>query len=212
MKFADASAVSPAGEGTWKAEVQPDWDIFGIANGGYLMAIAARAMSAGSRRSPPGERHRSFHPAGLGRRRQVTVDPVKEGRRFSTLRATLTASSDSISLLGSFAEPQLGGAPSLSMRQPLHRRCRHQRSASAPFPRQTGHCPHRSWPSSRSESTPTTSDPCEASPVAPPGCEDGSDFTRTSRWTPSRCCSPPTPSHRRSSTPTFPSPGPRPWR
>lgn len=38
----------------------------------------------------------------------VTVEPVREGRRFSTLRATLIASSESISLLGSFAEPQVG--------------------------------------------------------------------------------------------------------
>ena len=45
MTYAEASAVAPAGDGTWKAEVQPDWDIFGVANGGYLMAIAARAMS-----------------------------------------------------------------------------------------------------------------------------------------------------------------------
>ena len=48
---------APPEPATWKAEVQPDWDIFGIANGGYLMAIAARAMSpqpeAGSRSVSP---------------------------------------------------------------------------------------------------------------------------------------------------------------
>ena len=113
MKFADASAVSPAGEGTWKAEVRPDWDIFGIANGGYLMSIAARAMSETARgRRPVSVTAHFTRPVSAGAV-TVTVDPVKEGRTFSTLRATLATSSDSISLLGSFASPQLGSTEDL---------------------------------------------------------------------------------------------------
>ena len=113
MKFADASAVAPAGEGTWKAEVQPDWDIFGIANGGYLMADRRSGDVGRSRGPATGERHRPFHRPVSAGAVAVTVDPVKEGRTFSTLRATLTAESDSISLLGSFAEPQSGAAEPL---------------------------------------------------------------------------------------------------
>ena len=113
MKFADASAVSPVGEGTWKAEIQPDWDIFGIANGGYLMATAARAMSeAAGGRLPVSVTAHFTRPVSAGAV-VVTVEAVKEGRSFSTLRATLAASSDSISLLGSFAEPQVGGTEDL---------------------------------------------------------------------------------------------------
>ena len=113
MKFADASAVAAAGDGAWKAEVQPDWDIFGIANGGYLMAIASRAMSeAAGGRLPVSVTAHFTRPISAGAI-MVTVDPVKEGRRFSTLRATVTASSDSITLLGSFAEPQVGGTEDL---------------------------------------------------------------------------------------------------
>jgi acyl-CoA thioesterase len=113
VRFADASAVVAAGDGVWKAEVQPDWDIFGIANGGYLMAIASRAMSetAGGR-LPVSVTAHFTRPVSAGAV-MVTVDPVREGRKFSTLRATLTASSESISLLGSFAEPQVGGMEDL---------------------------------------------------------------------------------------------------
>jgi acyl-CoA thioesterase len=113
VRFADASAVAAAGDGAWKAEVQPDWDIFGIANGGYLMAIASRAMSeAAGGRLPVSITAHFTRPVSAGTI-MVTVDPVKEGRRFSTLRATVTASSDSISLLGSFAEPQFGATEHL---------------------------------------------------------------------------------------------------
>jgi acyl-CoA thioesterase len=113
MTFAEASAVASAGDGTWKAEVQPDWDIFGVANGGYLMAIAARAMSeAASGRLPVSLTAHFTRPISAGAV-VVSVDPVKEGRMFSTMRATVTASSDSIALLGSFAEPAPGDADDL---------------------------------------------------------------------------------------------------
>ena len=113
MTFAEASAVVAAGDGAWKAEVQPDWDIFGIANGGYLMSIASRAMSeAAGGRLPVSVTAHFTRPVAAGAV-IVRVEPVKEGRRFSTLRATLTGSADSVSLLGSFAEPQFGATEDL---------------------------------------------------------------------------------------------------
>ncbi|MGH8872469.1 MAG: thioesterase family protein [Acidimicrobiia bacterium] len=105
MRFAEASAVTRADEGTWKAEVQPDWDIFGVANGGYLMAIAARAMSeASGGRTPVTLTAHFTRPLSAGPI-EVAVETVKTRRTFSTMRATVTAESDAISLLGSFAEP-----------------------------------------------------------------------------------------------------------
>jgi acyl-CoA thioesterase len=102
---ADASAVTPAGAGTWKAEVQADWDIFGVANGGYLMAIAARAMSeAAGGRLPVSVTAHFTRPVSAGPI-EVSVDAVKQGRTFSTMRARVSTDADSLSLLGSFAEP-----------------------------------------------------------------------------------------------------------
>ena len=113
MTVAEASAVAPAGNGTWEAQVLPDWDIFGVANGGYLMSIAARAMSAAAGGRLPVSLTAHFtRPISAGPV-TVSVDPVKEGRTFSTMRATVTASSDSISLLGSFAEPAPGNSADL---------------------------------------------------------------------------------------------------
>lgn len=113
MTYAEASAVAPAGDGTWKAEVQPDWDIFGVANGGYLMAIAARAMSeAAGGRLPVSLTAHFTRPISAGAV-EVSVDTVKEGRMFSTMRGTVTASSDSVALLGSFAEPDPRNADEL---------------------------------------------------------------------------------------------------
>lgn len=113
MRFAEASAVTRADEGTWKAEVQPDWDIFGIANGGYLMAIAARAMSeAADGRTPVSLTAHFTRPVSTGPI-EVSVEAIKVGRSFSTLRGRVAAESESIHLLGSFGQPGLLGEESL---------------------------------------------------------------------------------------------------
>ncbi|MGH8913372.1 MAG: thioesterase family protein [Acidimicrobiia bacterium] len=106
MRFSEASAVQQAGESSWKAEVQPDWDIFGVANGGYLMSIAARAMSeATGGRLPVSVTSHFTRPLAAGPV-QITTEAVKVGRTFSTMRAVVAAESDSLSLLASFAEPE----------------------------------------------------------------------------------------------------------
>ena len=47
-----ATAVTALGEGRYRARIDEGWDIAGNANGGYLIALAARAIptrSAGRR-------------------------------------------------------------------------------------------------------------------------------------------------------------------
>jgi acyl-CoA thioesterase len=113
MRFEEASAVSPAGEGLWKAEVQPEWDIFGIANGGYLMAIGSRAMSASAEdRRPVSVTAHFLRPVTAGPV-EVAVDELKRGRTFSTMGATLSADSDSITMLGGFVDPAMVGRDDL---------------------------------------------------------------------------------------------------
>jgi acyl-CoA thioesterase len=109
MRFDLASAVVSADLGKWRAEVQPNWDIFGVTNGGYLMAIAARAMSqAAGGRSPVSLTAHFTRPVSAGPI-EVSVETVKTGRTFSTMSARVAAESDSITLLGSFAEPGMLG-------------------------------------------------------------------------------------------------------
>jgi acyl-CoA thioesterase len=107
MKFSDASRVQRAGDGVWTAEVQPGWDIFGISNGGYLMSIAARAMSdAADGRLPVTVSAHFTRPVSAGPAR-VTVETIKEGRNFTTVRADLTSDSGGhLTLLGSLSIPE----------------------------------------------------------------------------------------------------------
>jgi len=41
--LADATAVVPAGDGSYRGTIAAGWDIAGNANGGYLLAMGARA-------------------------------------------------------------------------------------------------------------------------------------------------------------------------
>ena len=53
MSLVSASAVRPAGGGVFEAEIQPGWDITGNANGGYLLAMTARAGAITAGRPDP---------------------------------------------------------------------------------------------------------------------------------------------------------------
>ena len=103
MSFARDTAVTRDGD-VFSAEIAPGWDVVGIANGGYLMAIAARAMA---RISKPHPVALTAHYLAPGKPGPVTVRPslVKAGRRFSTVRASLEDSERPlIQLLGSFGD------------------------------------------------------------------------------------------------------------
>ncbi len=102
--FASASAVSRAGNGIWAGEIAPGWDIGGNADGGYLLAIAARAAAEAAERPDPVTV--TAHYLSPGRVGPVTVEArvVRQGRRFATVQATLASSSvPLLALLGSFA-------------------------------------------------------------------------------------------------------------
>lgn len=107
MSFASASAVSRLGNGSWSADAAPDWDIFGVTNGGYLMAIAARAMSgeAGGRHPASVSAHftRPTSPGPL----TIEVATIKEGRSLSTMRSEMRNGSGLLlSATGTFADPE----------------------------------------------------------------------------------------------------------
>jgi acyl-CoA thioesterase len=105
VTFSAASAVF-GGPGSWKAEVPPGWDIFGVTNGGFLMGIATRAMAAeaGGRVliSATGTFLNPSTPGPV----QVDVSTLKSGRGFSTLRARLSRDERPLVAVNAvFAEP-----------------------------------------------------------------------------------------------------------
>lgn len=108
MSFSQASAVRRVGETTWAGEIAPGWDIGGNADGGYTLAIAARAAVEAAERPDPVTV--TAHYLAPGRPGPVTVDTqvIRRGGRFTTVAAIL-ASADRplLALLGTFGE--LGG-------------------------------------------------------------------------------------------------------
>lgn len=91
MSFADVTAVRRTGEGEFTADVDPGWTIGGNANGGYLMAIMARAIVEATGKPDP--LSMTAHYLAPTRPGPVTieVDPVRVGRRHATATATLRA-------------------------------------------------------------------------------------------------------------------------
>lgn len=91
MSFAEASAVTRVSDNRFRVEIQPGWDIFGISNGGYLMAILARAMGEmAPDRYLASISARFLNPASAGPA-EVEVEVLKEGRNTTTLQGRMTA-------------------------------------------------------------------------------------------------------------------------
>jgi acyl-CoA thioesterase len=110
--FAAASAVLRVGETTWAGEIAPGWDIGGNADGGYVLAIAARAAAEAAGRPDPVTVTAHFLSPGLPGPVTIEARLVRAGRRFATVEAVL-ASADRpvLALLGTFAEPGTRGGP-----------------------------------------------------------------------------------------------------
>jgi acyl-CoA thioesterase len=102
MGFAADTAVDSS-QHPYNARIAEGWDVVGNANGGYLLALGARAMAAAA--AQPHPISITAHYLSPGRPGPVTIDPqiVKAGRRLTTVRATLMGEERPlIELLGSF--------------------------------------------------------------------------------------------------------------
>jgi acyl-coenzyme A thioesterase PaaI-like protein len=103
--FAAATAVTPSGPGAFAAVVRPGWDIGGNANGGYLLAIAARALRAATGRPDPVTVTAHYLSPGKPGPVDITTRVVKAGRRFSHATALLDAGGRPLlSVLGTFGD------------------------------------------------------------------------------------------------------------
>jgi acyl-CoA thioesterase len=141
MTFAEATSVTKVGEGRYTTEIQPGWDIMEITNGGYLMAVAGRAMTDASDGRHLVSLTGHFMNPGRAGPAEIAVEHLKTGRRYTTSRAVLTTGGKPlITVTGSLAEPAAAGTtPSLltgsSPSLPDPDECvRAVSSGSAPFP------------------------------------------------------------------------------
>ena len=107
MSFSQASAVRPLGGGHYQARLHEGWDIMGITNGGYMMAVTARAMISETNDRIPVSATGHFLNPGRAGDVEIEVTELKSGRTFTTQRAVMRASEGTIllSVTGSLAEP-----------------------------------------------------------------------------------------------------------
>lgn len=104
MRFDEATAIDST-ERPVRSEIHPGWDIVGNVNGGYMLAIAGRAMATIAERPHPVSL--TAHYLSPGRAGPATIDAsiVKAGRRLSTVTATMhSAEKPLMQLLGSFGD------------------------------------------------------------------------------------------------------------
>jgi hypothetical protein len=91
-QFDTATAVEPIRPGRYAATIDPEWSIGGRPNGGYLLAILARAgcALAAPEQPDPLAISASFPASPEPGPVEIEVDVVRRGRAFTTLRARMT--------------------------------------------------------------------------------------------------------------------------
>jgi hypothetical protein len=108
-EFEQATQVRRRDDGVYDAPIAPGWDIAGNANGGYLIALAARAMADAVGRPPLSLTAHYVSPGKPGHA-EVDVDLVRAGRRMATVSARLRSEhGDVLALLGTFGEQSESG-------------------------------------------------------------------------------------------------------
>jgi acyl-CoA thioesterase len=104
-EFDRATESTPIGDGTFAGEIEDGWDINGNANGGYLLALAVRAMRDAAGRSDPISV--TAHYLAPGRPGPVTIETatVKSGRQLATMTGSMRSGEREIlRVLGAFGD------------------------------------------------------------------------------------------------------------
>jgi len=87
--LADDTALTPDGDGRWRAELSDEWRIWTL-NGGYLAAVLLRAASEHTGLGRPASLHCHLVGAGHAGPAEVTAEVVQQGRRASSIRLRMT--------------------------------------------------------------------------------------------------------------------------
>jgi acyl-CoA thioesterase len=114
----DGTAVRETNDG-WVGEIDPGWNIGRNPNGGYTLALVARAMlEASGRPDPLTVTAHYVAPPQVGEVR-VRVETVRAGRRYATLSADMTqGDKDLIRVIGAFGDLEAMQGPSRVAAEP----------------------------------------------------------------------------------------------
>lgn len=120
-RFARDSSVVPVDDGRYTATVDPGWSVIAGAapNGGYLMAMGARAMAhAGARPDPLSVTAHYLAPCAPGAV-DVVTEVVRSGGRHATVSASMVQDGQTmVRLLGVFTDLGAATGPSAETRPP----------------------------------------------------------------------------------------------
>jgi hypothetical protein len=113
--FATATAVQPAAAGQWSACIQPGWDnSAGNANGGYLLAVVARALAGATGRPDPVTVTAHYLSPGQPGSVRIVAQVLKQGKRFATGTATMfSGARPLLAVLGTLGDLSQAEGPEL---------------------------------------------------------------------------------------------------
>ena len=101
--FSADTAVERLRQGSYRGVIARGWDIGGNANGGYMLAIAARAMAAEMGRPDPVTITAHYLAPGRAGEVGVEVRAVKQGKRFGVATGAMYAGTQPLlQVLGTF--------------------------------------------------------------------------------------------------------------
>lgn len=111
-EFETDTAITPVGEGRYEALVSDRWSILGAPNGGYLMAIAARALVHASSRPDPTTLTTHFHRSPAPGPVVLTAQALLAGRSTSsTLVRMRQGDTPVLTMLGLSGDVTTGRGP-----------------------------------------------------------------------------------------------------
>ncbi|MGH9054863.1 MAG: thioesterase family protein [Acidimicrobiales bacterium] len=99
------TAVRPADGGVWRADLHARWNVGNNPNGGYLLAVAVRAMLAEAGRADPVSVTGHFLSPPAAGTAEIRTQVVKVGRSFTTVEAALVQDGrDRVRAIGAFGD------------------------------------------------------------------------------------------------------------
>ena len=109
FEFDVATSVTAVADGRFTGEIHAGWDIGGNANGGYVLALACRALREESGKPDPVTVTAHYLAPGPPGPVEIATQVVKMGKRFSTISGSVVKDGrPMLQLLGAFGD-QTGG-------------------------------------------------------------------------------------------------------